>query len=226
MMNNNYTVYMHTCPNNKKYIGITKQNPKYRWDKGRGYRGNDYFTRAIKKYGWDNIKHEILLTNLSKQEAEQNEIELIKKYKTNNRKYGYNIQNGGNVNCVSEETKKRISKTLKIKSKNNLKLFKKGHKPWTTGKKMTIEHRKKLSDSHKGKKLNVIQKEKVLKALKETNENKKKPIYQYDLNNNLIKEWKSAIDVEKVLKINHSHICQCCKNLRKTTGGFIWKYVD
>ena len=79
-----YIVYMHTCPNGKKYIGITSQSPERRWQKGKGYAygSNPYFYNAIEKYGWDNIEHTILFRNLTKEEAEQKEIELIKEHKT------------------------------------------------------------------------------------------------------------------------------------------------
>ena len=38
-----YSVYMHITPNNKRYIGITKQKPKQRWTSGYGYIQNKYF---------------------------------------------------------------------------------------------------------------------------------------------------------------------------------------
>ncbi len=105
----NYTVYMHITPNNKKYIGITKNKVKERWKNGRGYE-RQLFYNAILKYGWDNIQHIILYQNLTREEAEQKEIELIKRYNTRNRKYGYNLDGGGNVNReVSEETREKIS---------------------------------------------------------------------------------------------------------------------
>lgn len=88
---------MHIFPNNKVYIGVTKQKPEYRWRNGTKYSDNQYMKNAIKKYGWKNIKHIILFENLTKEEAEQKEIELIKKYKANIREYGYNILAGGNV---------------------------------------------------------------------------------------------------------------------------------
>lgn len=55
-----YCVYKHTLPNNKVYIGITKQIPSLRWANGRGYKHSNYFYNAILKYGWLNIRHEIL----------------------------------------------------------------------------------------------------------------------------------------------------------------------
>lgn len=66
-----YTVYLHTSPSRKRYVGITCQKPKHRWQNGLGYCYNEYFTNAIKKYGWDNIKHEILFENLTKEEAKR-----------------------------------------------------------------------------------------------------------------------------------------------------------
>ena len=64
-----YIVYMHIAPNNKKYIGITKEkNPKERWRKGKGYWTNEHFTSAINKYGWDNIQHIILYKELTKEQ--------------------------------------------------------------------------------------------------------------------------------------------------------------
>ena len=62
--NRKYIVYKHTTPSNKVYIGITFRNPIIRWSSGRGYINNKHFFRAILKYGWDNIKHEILYSDL------------------------------------------------------------------------------------------------------------------------------------------------------------------
>ena len=41
-----------------------------------------------------------------------------------------------------------------------------------------------------------------------------------------IKEWMGAREVERVLEINQSHITQCCKGNRKSSGGFIWRYAE
>ena len=69
---------------------------------------------AIKKYGWENIKHKILFEGLTKEEAEQKEIELIKQYNLTNDKYGYNIEKGGNLNKeISQETRQLMVKNHK-----------------------------------------------------------------------------------------------------------------
>ena len=142
---------MHTCPNGKRYIGITSLEPKRRWLNGRGYRANIYFSNAINKYGWENIKHEILFSNLSKEKAEKLEIELIKKYKSNERVSGYNIDSGGNVHCTNETTKQklrqiRLGKKLSEESKEKDRI---AH----LGKKQSIETKKRISENsaRKGK---------------------------------------------------------------------------
>ena len=68
-----YCVYKHTFPNGKIYIGVTSINPLRRWENGFGYRKQTVMFRAICKYGWDNIQHEILFDGLAKEEACQKE---------------------------------------------------------------------------------------------------------------------------------------------------------
>lgn len=112
----NYTVYMHVCKeNNKTYVGITSQNPEDRWgSNGYRYNHNEYFTRAINKYGWDNFEHIILFKNRTKEEAERLEVLFIKILLSNNRTYGYNISNGGeSIGKHSEESKKKMSELRK-----------------------------------------------------------------------------------------------------------------
>ena len=71
-MNDNFCVYIHTSPSGKRYIGITGQKPERRWRKnGLGYKDHTYFWNAICRYSWDNFKHEIVASNLTKEEAEQ-----------------------------------------------------------------------------------------------------------------------------------------------------------
>ena len=111
MVNNkSYVVYRQTTPNGKMYVGITSQPPSYRWDSGRGYITNQHFTRAINKYGWDNIKHDILLENLTAEEASLAEEIFIHYWDLTNPNNGYNHETGGIRNfTVSDETRRRLS---------------------------------------------------------------------------------------------------------------------
>ena len=154
---NKYYVYMHTTPNNKRYIGITRQTLEKRWRKGFSYR-TQYFSRAIKKYGWDNIKHEVLFENLTEEEAKQKEIELIKKYKSNNRHYGYNITSGGNTISVYGFTKEH---------RENLSKAHKGNIPWNKGKKLSEETIQKIKATRKRKKVLCITNGIVYNSVKE-----------------------------------------------------------
>ena len=80
--NDTYCVYIHTNKiNNKKYVGQTihGDNPNLRWKNGGGYRNQLYFYQAIQKYGWDNFEHEVVASNLTKEESDNFEKLLIKK---------------------------------------------------------------------------------------------------------------------------------------------------
>ena len=115
-ISNNYTVYKHTSPSGKIYIGITKFDPKYRWlNNGRGYKTQTVFFNAIIKYGWINFTHEILYTNLSEEEALNKEEELILQYKSYDRRYGYNISKRGAVYGKFVQEKQIKSRRLPVK---------------------------------------------------------------------------------------------------------------
>lgn len=222
-MNKEYKVYEHICPNGKIYIGITCRELKKRWDNGNGYKYNEHFYKAIQKYGWGNIQHLLLYEGLTKEKAEQKEIELIAKYKSNNPKYGYNVANGGSHNGMhSEETKKKISEKQK------------GRKPWNKGLKtgqLSNEHKEKIRQSELGKKkkpLSEWQKQylRLLKTGTHISEKHKKaiskPINQYDNLGNFIRKWDSIVEAQRELKINH--INRVLNGERKTCGGYIWEY--
>lgn len=155
-----YKVYVHINKiNGKRYYGITSQKPEKRWKNGKGYKNNQYFARAIEKYGWDNFQHIVIAKGLTEEEAKWLEIELIREWDTTNNDYGYNITKGGDDNPMNnEETKKKVSKTKKGKPcseehKKNISEAMKGKPTWNKGKTgiYTEEVKKKMSEAHRGK---------------------------------------------------------------------------
>lgn len=111
MKESRFCVYVHKFPNGKKYFGITSKQPHKRWQNGTGYskNGQSAMYHAIKKYGWENIEHEILFENLTENEAKIKEMELIKKYNTyihSENSNGYNMTLGGEGSLGHKSTKK------------------------------------------------------------------------------------------------------------------------
>lgn len=49
------------------------------------------------------------------------------------------------------------------------------------------------------------------------------PIYQYDKNGLLLKEWSHAREAAEALGLNKHAIYECCVGRTKSSGGFIWK---
>ena len=142
---NCWTVYCHTTPSGKRYIGITsRKNPKQRWGGGSSYKKGTAFRYAIDKYGWDDIQHNILFDDLTEKEAKWLENYLICYYRTFvgfKDSMGYNMTLGGDGNVgyiPSEEHKQKISESNKGKK-------------YRKGKHLSEEHKKKISESNKGK---------------------------------------------------------------------------
>jgi group I intron endonuclease len=220
-----YCVYCHTNKlNNKKYIGITRNIPERRWQNGRGYINNDHFYRAITKYGWHNFTHEILYTDLSKSEAENLEILLIKEYDSANPKHGYNIELGGNsTDRITDVTRDKISKALKghecsAETRLKISIANKGKTRAKRGK-MTEEQREKNRLCHLGQipwnKGRAWSDEEKAKC-------GGKSVYCVELD----KVYRTAHEASKDLHIDFSSICKCAKGKVKRAGGYHWKYSE
>lgn len=205
---NTWMVYRHTSPSGKVYIGISKNSPTTRWGRnGNGYRKTQYFAHAIQKYGWDNIKHEVLFQNLSEDKAKQLEINLIRHYK--NLGISYNITNGGEGTLgwhPSEELKAHWSGQRK-------------------GRIIDADWRKKLSDSLKGR---VIPIETCKKGGQRNKEAKSKAVIQLSLTGEYIATFSSIKEAAKSLGniAKDSDIIKCCKGQKISCCEFFWIYKE
>ena len=63
-------------------------------------------------------------------------------------------------------------------------------------------------------------------AKKQTNGKRSKIVLQFDLNDNYIKEYPSAHQVERDTGFDNSSICDCCNGKLKTAYGYKWKYKE
>ena len=223
-----YTVYKHTLPmsvsgkeNDMAYIGITSLQPEVRWGKnGRCYNNSSYFWNAIQKYGWDNFIHEILFEGLTKEEAEQKEIELISYYNSADRDFGYNIALGGfHHGKHSLESRIKISNAHKGKS-------------YGIGKKLSEEAKLKISKANKGR----HHSDEAKKRLSEAHKGRPKS-EEFCKNLSDVKSipvicietktvYKSATAAGKELGIDNSSISKCCRGDSKGAGGFHWMFAE
>lgn len=161
MENKKWCVYMHTFPNDKKYIGITVVNEgqnsltacKKRWGKdGYGYHTQRVW-QAIRKYGWSNVKHEILFENIAEEKIDELEKSLIEKYNCQiDNGNGYNIDFGGKHRIVSDYTKEKLSKSLSGENHPNY------------GKHLSKDTKRRIAEAQIGKYVSEETREKIRKA--------------------------------------------------------------
>lgn len=245
---NNYTMYKHTSPSGKVYIGITKMTPKKRWNNGKGYINSRQilFERAILKYGWDNIKHEILLSNISKEEAKYAERYLIRWYKIHN--ISYNITDGGD--SVSERVcrygkdnpmygRHETNPMYGIRGEgnpNSIRVFqydREGNfiKEWGS----IIDASKELNISQTGISYcckgkipasgNFIWRYYYKERLRTSAPSRIKEIYQYNVEGTLINHFNKIRDAIKFLGLSYNRggvISNCCNGKAKSALGYFW----
>lgn len=215
-----YCVYKHTAPNGKVYIGQTCQKPEQRWKNGNGYSNNEYFTRAIKKYGWENFNHEILYSGLTRDESDKLEIELILKYNSTDKNFGFNIENGG-------YGKGKHSLETLIKMSDG----RKGIPAWNKGLPMSEEQKMLISNKNTGRTSSFKGRhhnDDAKKKLSDSQSKKKIPVLCVETN--VI--YESLRDAERKTGIKHRDISLVCSGeiyngkKRLTAGGYHWRYID
>lgn len=209
---NSYCVYKHTTPNGKVYIGITSKNPLIRWNGGYGYINQPYFWNAIVKYGWQNIRHEILYTELTLNEAYEHERRLIAEYESTDTAKGYNISHGGaGAGCGSKRsdaTKEKISKANTMRWANM-----EAH-----NREQNAERCRHMFEGHKH---SVQSKEKDM-----LNNPRRKEVVQLTVHGEVIAKYNSIREAERKNNLKHPSVYYCVIGKTRTAGGFVWKYND
>ena len=231
------SIYCHTSPSGKSYVGLTSDFQK-RWRNGRGYDKNFYFYRAILKYGWNSFTHEILFSGLDVDEAVFIERDLIARWNLTDKKFGYNLRAGGdgplsketrqkmsesrmgNTNCKSRmltpETKIKISESLRSHYKTHKNPFKGRHhteqtKELLKNRKVSACTRRKMSENHAD--------------VSGANNPSSRAVIQTTINGEFVCFYPFAKAASDKLSIDLSSIIKCCREKKRTCGGFCWKYA-
>jgi hypothetical protein len=195
------------------YIGVGLSND-YGYKRAYSTKNrNIYWQRIVNKTAFE---VEIILDNLTNEEAFVKEIEFINLYKK--RKNGgtlCNIADGGNGGCLGLEV--NILRSIAL-----------------IGHKLSEAAKQKIAEKAKGRKANIDTRCRMSKVHKERNtghwlksqghENgNAKKVYQYSLNEEFIKEWECMKYAVDELKLDKTGISNMLSGRQKTCGGFIWK---
>lgn len=209
--------------NGKKYIGQTIEEERRRKEH-KSLRYSSYFHEAVKKYGWDNFKYEILYRkNYLDEETLHISLNLMEIYyinKFNSYYGGYNATLGGNL-IVTKEIKQKISDSLK------------GHIPWNKGRKMTEQEKqihKSFIYSQKGKDAWNKGKQMTKEWRDNLEENycrMRMAIVQLTKDNKYIQTFNSLTEAAKAVNGAKSPISACAlkKKNYNTAYGYKWIYL-
>lgn len=224
---NNYTVYRHTSPEGKVYIGITGRPPSRRWHGGSAYRSNPHFYAAIKKYGWENFKHEIIAEHLTKEEACATEIQLIRLCGSQDPRRGYNRSPGGDKTTLgyhlSEETRQKISISAKTRPAIP----------------RTEDWKRKIGEANRGHAVSEETREKLRQAIgnrfntpearAKQRENTPRGSLHHNAKAVLCTDtgiiYPTLTEAARAADCSYTNIARCCSGKQKSAGGYNWQFI-
>ena len=233
---NNFIVYIHIRPDINEPFYVGKGVP------GRENKlsGRNRFWKNIVSKNNGKFEFKILFSNLSESDSllKERQVELELKEK------GYKLSNIVECGIIGGMTNRKHSEESINKMKKALKKHFSTNPSKRKGIKMSEESSLKKSKAMLGKKVRLGIKDsdetrkKKSEAFKKRNidwtyrnqmvsQKRRKPILQYDLEDNFIREWDSVQEFENTtgLKSNGS-ICLCCQGKAKTSLGYKWKYKN
>ena len=202
---NNYKVYCYTGGNGKKYIGLTGCSLYERAGKDGinycNYGWKTKFSNAIKKYGFNFFTAEILVDNLTLEEACELERKYIKEYDT--------VRNGYNTTWGGEGCQKCDYDLI-------IELWNEG-KSITEIKEITGYGRHGLENAFNAAGISGMDRIK-----RQAGQYHIKSVYQYDLEGNFIQSYDSIAEASRAVNTPHTNIIKCLQGSRQTAGGFQW----
>lgn len=219
LINGKLYVGQSRCPNGgyigrwKDHIYVAEREEIPRW----------YIDRAIKKYGKENFKIELL------ERSEFNDIDSCVDWmdnresfyisKLNTRANGYNLTDGGKGNRG-----RKISEYQKIKFLERVSGYSRlGEKISDESKDRISKALKKFYSNDKNKEI-ALQKRKLTMSKRVYESHNKKPVLQYSSAGVFIKEYDSIISASRYTNISESKISLSCRHDKWKANGFIFKY--
>lgn len=157
-------VYCLTSPSGKRYVGVgcSKNGIEDRWRKYKKLHCKDQpkLYNALKKYGPENFKYEVILETDDTDNAKRSEMYLIDVWNLQDDAFGYNITSGGDgsngfkhsLESINKIKNRIISEETKLKMSIAQKEYRKNNTHPMLGKSHRKESKLKISLSNTGKK--------------------------------------------------------------------------
>lgn len=207
--------------NNKQYIGQSI-DIETRWQQHKTSNKNYILYQAFKKYGLENFSFEII-EECSKEKLDEREQYWIK-YCNTLTPNGYNMTSGGE-SCGHEQLEKSVQQyTLEGKYVQQFNSIKEAER--VTGIdnaniSACCKHKSHYCTAG-GFQWKYTDDNTVIKKYS----NKQlKPVLQYDLQGNFIKEFDSVSEAAKAVNRTTTNISSACKR-KGSSGGYKWKYKE
>lgn len=195
--------------NGKIYIGKTCRNIAIRWREHcskSNQQDKYYLHNAIHKYGKDNFIIEVIDSTEDENIINDLEKKWIKYYNSQDRKYGYNLTEGGdgNLHYSWEEIRELWDKGYSVKEISKIMGCYRG----------TVGEALKEYENYDYK--TSLQRSSAMK----------KEIIKYDLNGNYICSYPSITIAAKENSCSTAILSKCLKNKEYSAINFLWTYKD
>lgn len=232
-----WCVYIHRLKSDGRvYVGQTNDTKKRWCCNGIKYKPCRHFWNAIQKYGWSAFEHIVVLSSLTKEEADVYEDYLIDQYDSMNPYRGFNLRSGGGKGSLSEETRRKISEARS------------GEKHPNYGRRLPEAHRRHISEANRGEKNGFYGRhhtEETKRILREKRAKQPDPMLgrhvsdeaKANMRRAKIEKAKSVLCVEtgqtfvglkeagRQTNIDRTSIGRCCKGKQGTAGGYHWRFA-
>jgi len=213
----NFIVYKATnLETNEVYIGSTtstldtrKKDHIQKANKGNGH----FFQEAIGTYGPEAFQWEEIDTASSINELAEKEREYIFKY--NSKEEGYNCDSGGGFKKSIYQYSLDGNLVAEYESLSC------AANAVNAGKKAISNTCLGYNNSCKGYYWSYLCKDEF-----KVQDKRKKEVFQYDLEGNLLAKYISASEASRKTGVSKSCITKCCRGERKSSNNFIWRYTS
>lgn len=233
--------------NNKVYIGQTVNSLSVR--KAQHERSHEYgyktaFSNAIRKYGKENFKWEVIYETDSMEDLNEKESYYIEYYKSLVTENGYNLKGGGGNDFLTQEVKNKIGEA-QLGEKNHM-FGKTGELNHSSKKVINITTNMIFGSASEAARYDKANFSHICAVCRGLRGSTKGNVYRYlDKDNKIIEPENAAyVKAKKVINIDTGEIFEnatiaefhyqgyksgnlskACTGKNKTFAGFRWKYI-